>query len=207
MTQSLIMLVFLLLYPYVTGKDELAGLTKLSLSPVTALFAAFFGGQIGSRLIPMERLGFWQNMSTPNGRNLTILSKTIIGLIFVTVFSALVGIIHFVTGRITDPIVILFMIGFAWVGLSMGLPLGIFFANFSWEHPRRMLKGGGAFLYALLMMFSGFGLYGLVYLVSRFLSGFISPIIFMLLVSCGFLAISLAISLLKLANMEWNPEN
>jgi ABC-2 type transport system permease protein len=205
-TQSLIMLVFLLLYPYISGKDELAKLTSLPLSPVSALFAAFFGGQIGSRLIPIERLGFWQNMSTPNGRNLTILSKTIIGLFFVTIFSMIVGIIQLLTGHLTGLNVILLLIGFSWTGLAIGLPLGIFFANFNWEHPRRMLKGGGAFLYALFMMLAGFGLYGLLYLVTRFLSGFINPIIFMFLVACGLLAISLAISLLKLANMEWNPE-
>jgi len=97
-------------------------------------------------------------------------------------------------------------IGFAWAGLALGLPLGVFFANFNWEHPRRMLKGGGAFLYALILMITSMGLYGLLYVVSRYLAEFLNPTLFIFLVAIGFLAISLAISVLKLANMEWNPE-
>jgi hypothetical protein len=205
-TQSLIMLVFLILFPFVTNNKELEKLANLPLSPISALFAAFFGGQIGSRLIPIERLGFWQNLVIPNGRNLTIFSKTILGLIFVTIFSTLAGIIHFVTGRTTEPSAIFMTIGFAWAGLALGIPLGVFFANFNWEHPRRMLKGGGAFLYVLILMAASLGLYGLLYVVSRYLSGFVNPTLFIFLVAVGFLAISLAISILKLANMEWNPE-
>jgi ABC-2 type transport system permease protein len=205
-SQSLIMLAFLLLYPFISGKDELASFSSLPLSPISAIFAAMFGGQISSRLIPLERLGFWQNLAMPNGRNLTITSKMILGLVFVTVLSAIVGIVHFATGRIENPSAILLTIGFAWAGLAFGFPMGIIFANFNWEHPRRMMKSGGAFLYALIMMVASMGLYGLLFVASRFLSGFINPIVFIFLIAIGFLAISLAISLIKLANMEWNPE-
>lgn len=204
--QSLIMLVFLILFPFVSNNKEMESMINLPLSPFSALFAAFFGGQIGSRLIPIERLGFWQNLAMPNGRNLTVFSKTIIGLVFVTIFAALAGTVHFVTGHTSDPSAILMTIGFAWAGLALGLPLGVFFANFNWEHPRRMLKGGGAFLYALILMITSMGLYGLLYVVSRYLAEFLNPTLFIFLVAIGFLAISLAISVLKLANMEWNPE-
>jgi ABC-2 type transport system permease protein len=206
MAQSLIMLAFLVLFPFVAGGKQMDDIPNVPLSPFIALFAAFFGGQLGSRLIPIERLGFWQNLVTPNGRNLTIFSKTILGLVFVTIFTVLAGIFHFLTGRITNPAAIFLMIGFSWTGLALGIPLGVSFANFKWEHPRRMITGTGGFFYAFGMILVFGVLYGALYLVSRFLSNFINPTIFILFIGCGFLVISLAISVLKLTNMEWNPE-
>lgn len=205
--QSLIMLIFLLLFPYVSNrKQDLEIATGLAISPVSAIFAAFFGGQIGSRLIPLERMGFWQNLAFPNGRNLTLISKTIIGLVFVTVLVIPITLVHYFTGRVSDLTAIPISIAFAWAGLAIGLPLGIFFGNFNWEHPRRMLKGSGGFFYALIMMIGGAGMYGLYFVFARFLSSLISPIIPIFLVACAFLALSISITAVKLSNLEWNPE-
>jgi hypothetical protein len=58
----------------------------------------------------------------------------------------------------------------------------------------------------LILMVTSMGLYGLLYVVSKYFAGFLNPTLFIFLVDIGFLAISLAISVLKLATMEWNPE-
>jgi ABC-2 type transport system permease protein len=205
-TQSLIMLIFLFLFPFVFSQKGLDIPNGMIISPYAALFAAFFGGQMGSRLIPIEKLGFWQSLATPNGRNLTLFSKSIIGLVFVTVLSAPVALAHYLMGRLPNPMGIPLIVAFAWIGLAMGIPIGTFFANFNWEHPRRMLKGSGGFFYAIGMMLGGFGIYGLMYLASRFFSSIISPIVVVYLIACGLLVSSIAISAVKLASMEWNPE-
>jgi ABC-2 type transport system permease protein len=205
-TQSLIMLIFLFLYPFVFSQKGLDIPSGMLISPIAALFAAFFGGQLGSRLIPIEKLGFWQSLATPNGRNLTLLSKTIVGLVFVTFLSALVALAHYLMGRLPDPMGILLVVAFAWIGLALGIPVGVFFANFNWEHPRRMLKGSGGLFYAISMIAGGFGTYGLMYLSARFLSSLISPIIIVFLIAGALLVLSIAITAAKLMNMEWNPE-
>jgi hypothetical protein len=203
--QSVIMLLFLVLYPFIAGKDSLEKLTSLPLSPLGAMFATFYGGQVGSRMIPLERLGFWQNLTMPNGRNLTLLSKVIVGLLIVTLFIGIVAAIQLATGKLNDAQALFLMIAFSWSGFAIGMPLGIFFGNFNWEHPRRMLNGSGGFIYAFAIVVCFLLLYGVAAILARFAPGPISsglPV----LISLGFLAISLILSSLRLANMEWTPE-
>jgi ABC-2 type transport system permease protein len=203
--QGIIMLLFLLLLPFISGHDDWRDLVSIPISPVGAIFAVFFGGQLSSRLIPLERLGFWWNLVTPQGTRLALLGKVITGMIFTTVLIALVGIIHLVTGRALSVTYILFLIGFSWSGFAVGLPLGAYYAEFNWDNPRRMLRAGGGFIYALAATATGLVLYGIIVLIAKFIPGIISPALIILLLSAGLLVLSVSVAAVKTANLEWLP--
>jgi ABC-2 type transport system permease protein len=204
--QNGIFLLFLLLIPFFAQKDDFGNFLTLPLSPISAIFAAFLGGQVSSRLMGLERLGFWKNLVIPEGRRQMLIAKVVWGLVLITLGVCLVGAIHLSLGRIKGAEPIFLMIAFSWIGFALGLPIGLFFTDFKWDHPKRMLKGGGGFIYALVLMVSSMALFGLAETVSRYLSKFINTAIVMFALALGFLVISLVISFLRLANMEWTPD-
>ena len=167
------------------------------------IFAVFFGGQLSSRLIPLEKLGFWWNLVTPQGIRLALLGKVMIGIIFTTALVALVGAVHLATGRAQSVTYLLFLVGFSWSGFAVGLPLGAYYADFNWDNPRRMLRAGGGFLYALVATITGLLMYGFAVLTAKLLPGIIDPALIILLLSAALLALSVAVTSIKTANLEW----
>ncbi|OGC91801.1 MAG: hypothetical protein A2W25_03550 [candidate division Zixibacteria bacterium RBG_16_53_22] len=206
MTQSLVMMAFFLLYPFVGTSGHSDEISGLVISPVATLFAAFFGGQVGSRMLTLERLAFWRNLINPNGRQLTLASKLIVGLLFTTILALGAAMIHYVAKKPGDIDSVFLTILFSWIGFGVGLAICAFWGNFKWDHPKRMLKGGGGFIYAFSIMVVGLGGYGLTYLAYRYLSSLINPIMIVAVLSLGILSISYMVSALKLTNMEWTPD-
>jgi hypothetical protein len=206
-TQSLVIAAFLLLYPFVgtrSGPDD--GIPGLALLPVTVLFAIFFGGQVGSRMLTLERLAFWRNLVIPLGRQLTLISKLVVGLFFTTCLTLAIGLAHYAAQAPGDIDSVLLTVLFSWIGFAVGLATGAYWGNFKWDHPKRMLKGGGGFVYAFLILVVGMGAYGLTYLAYRYLSGLANPIAIVAVFSLAILSISFMVSALKLVNMEWTPD-
>lgn len=206
MTQSLVMIVLFLLYPFVGTSGQSDEISGLAISPIATLFAAFFGGQVGSRMLTLERLAFWRNLITPFGRQLTLASKLIVGMLFTTVLATAAAMIHYVAKKPGDIDSIFLTILFSWIGFGVGLAICAFWGNFKWDHPKRMLKGGGGFIYALSIMLVGIGGYGLTYLAYRYLSSLVNPIMIVAVLSLGILSISYIVSALRLSNMEWAPD-
>jgi hypothetical protein len=203
--QGIIILLFLLLLPFISGRTEWQSLVSVSISPVGAIFAVFFGGQISSRLIPLERLGFWWNLVTPRGARSALLGKVLIGMIFTTAMMLFIGIVHLAAAGISGATYILLLIGFCWSGFAVGLPLGAHYADFKWDNPKRMLRAGGGFLYAVTAMMTGIVLYGIIALAAKFLPGMFNPAFLTLLISAGLLMVSIAATAAKIANLEWTP--
>jgi ABC-2 type transport system permease protein len=204
--QSMVMVLFLLLAPFVAGGRNMPVVTNVPLSPLSALLASFFGSQVGSRLMPLERLGFWRNLAIPGGRRLALLSKLGVGFLFTTALVTLVSAVHYAAGQYAGLGPILIVLGFAWTGLAIGVPIGLFWGKFNWDNPRNMLSGGGGFIYALLTMGISVVLYALLFLSGRFIGSIANPIIITLVFSLGMLTLSVVISSIRLDNMEWNPE-
>ena len=204
--QNGIFLLFLLIFPFLPSSADINLLTKLSISPYSAIFAIFLGGQVSSRIFALERLGFWKNLVIPEGRRQSLIAKMIWGLTLITISVGLIGGIHFAFDKILGIGGIFLMIAFSWSGFAVGLPIGIFFTDFKWDHPKRMLKGGGGFIFVLALMLSSAALVGLTWVISRFFSQLISPVVIMFPLALGLLAISLTISFVRLANMEWTPD-
>lgn len=203
--QGIIILLFLLLLPFISGRDDWRDMVSVAISPVGAIFAVLFGGQISSRLIPLEKLGFWWNLVTPQGARLALLGKVLTGMIFTTVSVVLVGIVHLAAGSASGITYILLLIGFCWSGFAVGLPLGIHYADFKWDNPKRMLRAGGGFLYVLSTVITGSLLYGIAVLATKFLPDMINPAFLILLISAGLLTVSAAATSRKIANLEWIP--
>jgi ABC-2 type transport system permease protein len=206
MTQSLVMAAFLLLYPFVgtrSGTDEIPG---LAISPISILLAAFLGGQVGSRMLTLERLAFWRNLVIPFGRQMCLASKMVVGLVFTTSIALAAGLVHFAAGKPGDIDSIFLTVIFSWIGFAIGLVTGAYWGKFNWDHPKRMLRGGGGFVFAVLMIVVGMGSYGLTYLAYRYLSNIANPIIIVAVLSLGILSISYIVSAIKLLNMEWTPD-
>lgn len=205
-TQSLVMILFLLLYPFVAHQGTLEELAGVPISPVSAMLAAFFGGQVGFRLIPTERLGFWRNLVFPNSRRLVLMSKLSIGLMLTTVFVMLISAIHYAAGRYSGVAPLFLTVFFTWSGLAIGVPTGLFWGRFSWDNPRNMLTSGGGFFYALFTIGVSVVLYLGLFFADKFLGDLVNPILLAMVFSLGMLLISIVISALRLENMEWNPD-
>jgi ABC-2 type transport system permease protein len=204
--QCLIILIFVLLFPFVGNQKEFPRAFLMSLSPPVALLAAFFGGQVGTRLVPLERMAFWQNLIIPDGQRLAVVGKAISGLSIITLLTAAIGVVHLVTGKINGVGSIVLLASFSWAGFGVGFCLSAFFSNFKWDNPRNLLKGGGNFIYLILTIFSAGIMYGVGFLISRLLSGMINPIVIMVMLSLGLLVIAVVIAAVRVVNMEWNPD-
>jgi ABC-2 type transport system permease protein len=207
--QSLIILAFCFLFPILGRRadTEISGaISRMPFSFFAAIFATFFGAQFGSRLIPLERLGFWLNLVTPDGRWLSLASKMIVGSIFVILMISIVGTIHLILGISHSILYILYLAAFAVTGFSLGIFFGVFFADFKWELPQRMLKSGWILIFVLTIFATGAIFIGITYLAQIFISSFISPLIIVILFSLGFMTLAIAFSLMRLMTMEWNPE-
>jgi hypothetical protein len=205
--QSLIMLAFCLLFPLLSGgpSSELWAGQPFSLLSA-AFFATFFGGQFGSRMIPLERMGFWLNLVTPDGRRLSLISKVIVGAIIVTLLVTIIGIVHTIAGVSHGISYIFYLIAFGLAGFASGIFFGAFFSNFQWEHPQRMLKSGWIFVYSIsIIIVAGF-LIGVGYLATAISPYSITPLIAVMFFSLVFLMLATIFSAMRLANMEWHPD-
>jgi len=197
--QILLMFIFMTLFPFIAGKNQPGMEKDFPLSIPVAIFALMFGSQFGSRIIPLERQAFYRNFMIPGGARLVLLEKLLLGLGITLVCSVIVGTAHFLGGKAEKPDYIIYISEFAVVGFSFGLPIGLYFADFAWEHPKRMLKGGGSFIVVVVTLILGAFIFGLSYLLKTI----IPPILTISLLSGAALLLAAIISLLKLSNYEW----
>jgi hypothetical protein len=203
---SLIIFVLLVLFPLVVGDQYSSKVYSSYLSPPFLIFAVMLGNQIGSRLIPLEKLAFWWNLATPNGPRLLLMSKIITGLLFVTLLGGLAGVIHRLMGIAGEFSEIFVVIGSAWGGFAIGMPIGAYFPRFNWDNPNRMLTGGGIFIYILSLIIVLLPFIGIYILIESFFRDMINPGIIIMLLSVFLLLISMLVTSRKLLNFEWKPD-
>jgi ABC-2 type transport system permease protein len=206
LSQSLILIIFLIIFPFFAGPAGGGEPLPLSIPPSSVIFANILGCQIGSRLIPLEKLGFWLNLSIPGGSRHAILSKSIVGLVFGGLTAMLVGIIHISSGIAAEINYILFLAGFFWAGFGLGVVFSIYFGDFRWENPNRMLKMGGFFLYisSVIGIIIPFGF--IAFVAGEFLPGIIDPGVLVVTLSLILVYISILVTLRKLSNFEWDAK-
>jgi len=206
LSQSLILVIFMIIFPFFTGTTGGREPIPLSIPPSSVIFANILGCQIGGRLIPLERLGFWLNLSVPRGTWYVVISKSITGIAFGALMALTVGLIHLFSGITAQVDYILFLAGFFWAGLALGMVFSIYFGDFRWENPNRMLKVGGLFLYLLSVagIIVPFGVIAIF--TGEILPGIIDPGLLITILSAFFIIISILISLRKLSNYEWDTK-
>jgi len=206
LSQSLILIIFMIVFPFFTGQTGAGEPLPLSIPPSSVIFANILGCQIGSRLIPLEKLGFWLNLSLPGGSRQAILSKSIVGLVFGGLTALLVGIVHISCGITAEINYIMFLAGFFWAGFGLGVIFSIYFGDFRWENPNRMLKMGGLFLYLLSVIgiIIPFGI--MAFFAGEIFPGIIDPGLLVALMSLIMVIISILLTLRKLTNFEWDAK-
>ncbi len=206
MMSNVVIMIFLLLFPFIafTGNDS-TNFFSGTISPVSGMFAALFGGQVGSRIVLMERKAFWWNIAIPDGQRQTLISKSLLGLLFITLGATMISIIHLIFGKANEISYLFIMVSFSWAGFAAGLPMGIFYGDFKWEKSNKILKGFGGFLYIILTFFTVALLYLASFMPKILFSNGISPIFPIFVIAGIFMIMSLSISMWKIKNMEWNP--
>ena len=117
-----------------------------------------------------------------------------------------VGIIHLFAGITAQVDYILFLAGFFWAGLALGMIFSIYFADFRWENPNRMLRVGGLFLYlsSVAGIIVPFGV--IAVFAGEIFPGIVDPGLLITILSAFFIIISILISLRKLSNYEWDAK-
>jgi ABC-2 type transport system permease protein len=205
-TQCLVLTVFFLLAPFVVKAESLEKIGEVPVTFIGAALAAFLGGNIGSGLIPLERLGFWRNLVIPAGRQLTVAAKFVVGISIITALISIASAVHVVAGKTAGFESTLFSIFFSWIGFAIGIAISSHWGNFAWDNPRRILKGGGGFIYAFTIILTTGVMYLLAVFSFRYISNFVNPLFIFLVLSLGFLTISYIVTALRVLNMEWLPD-
>ncbi len=197
--QILIVLIVLLLFPVIVRENQPGSFGDLPVSSPMAIFGLMFGSQLSCKLIPMERLGFCWNLMIPGGARLMLLGKFLIGLAMVVICSLFVGSAHLFMGSASGIGYIIYLASFSLIGFGIGMPIGLIYADFNWEHPKRMLRGGGAFISIVSTILIGMIIYIAVILLGKLIPAIIVLPVFAVIV----LIFAMAFSSMKLANFEW----
>jgi hypothetical protein len=206
LSQSLILIAFLTILPFFAGSAGDRAAFPLSIPPTGLIFAIILGCQIGSRLIPLERRAFWHNIISPFGSRYAILSKSVIGIIIGLLVAVTVGIIHQLGGIVAGADYILMLAGFQWAGFGSGMVFSIYFSDFGWENPNRMMKMGGLLLYLFSLFALAIPMGVAAYISGEMVPGIIDPGLLVMALGLGLLLISILITRNKMSNYQWETE-
>jgi len=197
--QIMMLALFMLLFPFIARDHQPGVMGNLPVSAALGILAMMLGSQLGSCLFPLERQGFYRNLMIPGGVRVVLLEKFILGLAAMIICSIFIGSIHLAAGKASGFDYIICLAAFSLAGLGFGLPIGLIYADFAWEHPKRMLKGGGTFILIAVTLVLG----AIIYVAAVFLGKYISSLILLSALTVIALIFSMIISLVKLANFEW----
>ncbi len=174
------------------------------------LFGTLFTGRISSRLIPIEGKSFWLTKLIPQSPLRLMLGKLMLGwllsVILTWVAIAIISIhFHHPLHIILLALIIALCVTSAFS--SLGLLIGIYFARFDWDHPKRMVNStGGLILYLAAFLIGGLviGIFVIGYqlqLSLELLNLIAVGVIFLL--STIIILLSNLIAAKKLEKMEW----
>lgn len=158
MTTHIMFAAMMIIFPLLNKHDN--GFSKFAIYQ-PYIFVILFGGllaaQMSSRLIPLEAKSFWITKLAPQSAQRIILGKFLLGFLLSTLMCWLA--VVFVSFYYGHPLRILILalvatLGFSAMLSSTGLFLGAKFAQFDWEHPKRMLTTSGSLLLSLTLFLS-----------------------------------------------------
>ena len=123
------------------------------------IFSTLISSTISTRMIPMERTAFGLFKLAPVRLRLVWLAKMTVSFLFTMTSSlfaaAVVAFFHHTPAGVLIRVLLLLVILNIGANSCGGL-FGARYANFGWDHPKRMLNAGsGIFLLLLLMVFVG----------------------------------------------------
>jgi len=170
------------------------------------IFSALISSTISTRMIPMERTAFGLFKLAPVRLRTVWLAKMTVSFFF-TMTSALFAAAvvaffhHTPAGVLLRALLLLIIVNIG--ATSCGGLFGARYANFNWDHPKRMLStGSGFFLSLILLLFVG--ILGAIVALSLFLLSTPDPgIIISAALALGLLALGTTAAEKKLDKIEW----
>lgn len=176
---------------------------------VVFFFFSLISAQFASRLIPLEREGFWLLKIIPNSIRLALKGKLLLSLIVTFIFALVITLgffIYFQPGLASGLQFFLLAVSLSLGSSGIGLFIGCLFPRFDWEHPKRMLTQAGS----IWLMISSLVWYVIVFIlfaIAKVITGsFINfSLLFLIVLSIIILSMNLIIikySVLKIEKTE-----
>lgn len=131
---------------------------------VVFFFFSLISAQFASRLIPLEREGFWLLKIIPDSVRLAIKGKLLLSLILNFIFAFIITFgffIYFQPGVVSGLIFLMLVVALSFGSSGVGLLIGCLFPRFDWEHPKRMLTQAGS----IWLMISSILWYAIVFVI------------------------------------------
>ncbi|MBN2088746.1 ABC transporter permease, partial [candidate division KSB1 bacterium] len=116
-------------------------------SYVVFFFFSLISAQFASRLIPLEREGFWLLKTVPDSIRLAVKGKLYLSLMVNFIFVLIITLgfcIYFQPGVTSGLHFFLLAVALSLGSSGIGLLIGCLFPRFDWEHPKRMLTQAGS---------------------------------------------------------------
>ena len=113
------------------------------------IFSVINATAMGVRLVPIEGMAFYINMISPQRGSLFMNAKVMLSWILGNIVAILgVLVVTFIHKMpfVTFLGALLFAIAICLSSSGIGIYLGISFANFDWDHPKRMISVGGSLI-------------------------------------------------------------
>jgi hypothetical protein len=175
--QTVFMGVMILFMGIMVSQSTATELTELESlqggSFVVFFFFSLISAQFASRLIPLEREGFWLLKLIPGSIPLAMKGKLIFSLLTNFIFVLLVTFGFFIYFQPGVGSGILFLLLIAAISLGstgIGLLIGCLFPRFDWEHPKRMLTQAGS-IWLMMSSIVWFVLIFIIFAVTKVLTG------------------------------------
>lgn len=149
----------MIIIPLIQRQDDAAELEFMMYQPYffIFLFNTVISAQISSRLIPLEAGSFWLTKLLPQSPARLLSGKFFIGFLFNTLLSWAAVITISVYFHHPIRLTILAMMATLSISGAMsgiGIFFGMTFANFTWDHPKRMLSASGGILLSISSLVS-----------------------------------------------------
>jgi len=169
------------------------------------LFAGMMASSWASRLIPAEGLTFSQILCAPQSLRRILSAKIAVStaLSFACSLIAMV-VVHFIKPiPMTAVLQVTVALIFTLFGSSgIGLAVGAFFPNYTWDHPKRMLSGGGNMIYMISILVL-FAINAGILILGSFIASLNAALVLLAIFSLVMLFAGTRLAAAKLDKKDW----
>jgi hypothetical protein len=200
----LLLMVILVVFPFLVQSHD-TGFGQIPPIGFFALFSSVVTANISSRSIPFEGLAFRWNLICPQPITNIYVAK-LLTAVTLTIGPVLIGLFvmnwRFGLGWKLLATTILLMAGIVLNSASLGLLMGIKYANFKWENPKQVLRQPGPFyliISTLALTTAGLAVFLPTF---YFISSLLAILLFLILVG-GVQLLIARLSIKRLLKLEW----
>jgi len=173
---------------------------------VVIFFFSLISAQFASRLIPLEREGFWLVKTIPDSVRLAVTGKLLLSLIVNFIFAFVITLgffIWFQPGVFAGLIFLMLVVALSFGSAGIGLLIGCLFPRFDWEHPKRMLTPAGS-IWLIISSILWYAIVFIIFAVAKVITGsFLTfSLLFLIVLSIIILSMNLIIMKYSVVKIE-----